>query len=310
MRENSVENPTFDTVAALWLEQIKMRVRLSSYAQYKAKLEKNILPYFEGMRIRELSGSTVQSFYEQLLQEGYNGRYAADMLSQLKMVLRFAASEYGLPDPSVNTRPVKTAAAACREAPLCDEAGYRRLCEILMMGSDRTKAGILLTLLTGLRIGELCALRWSDIDLERRILTVRRSLQRVSAGEENGLIFSAPQGRAGEREIPLSPFLADFLGRLREEGDVFFLSGTDKPVEPRTMQYRLRALLKREGLPDLSFSQLRGLFISRSVNRGADLTALTEVLGNVTVQSAVVYCQKPTMDSKRRAVELVGEEVV
>ena len=192
---------------------------------------------------------------------------------------------------------------------LYDETLCERLCQALTKDPTPTKAGILLTLFGGLKIGELCALRWEDVNLDEGLVSVRQTLQRISVGENTGLVLIDLKGGSGERVIPLAPFLREVLEGMRREESCFFLSGKETPVEPRTMQYRLRSLLKSEGLPDISFSSLRKLFISRCMSSGVDLVTITEILGNATVQSTYASCSRPSLRSKIEAIGLVAEGV-
>ena len=300
------EYPVFKDGAAEWLEYIKSRVRLSSYAQYKLKLEKNILPYFAETAFCELSEREISAFYAKLLSDGVTQRYAVSNLSLLQLITKSLSQLYNVPDPAAKVDLPRVSSAESVDK-IYDEYSFERLCKAVSDKPDLTKAGIALTLFTGLRIGELCALKWSDIDLDKGVLTVSKSLQRVSTGEGGGLVISSPQSRAGMRTVPITPRLSGYLQRFRAEGNRYFLTGTLMPAEPRTMQYRLRAFLKKERLPQISFSELRKLFIGRCISRGADIAALTEILGNASVQSTLLYCQKASMDSKVRAVELAGE---
>lgn len=304
------KDPVFEDAAREWLEQIRDRVRLSTYTQYRLKLEKNILPYFTGVRLGEISAASVREFYGKLLEDGVNENYAVHILAQLRMMLRSLYPACGLPNPLGEFALPRNSRTPARREDFREADCYDALYRSLTEQPTLTKAGILLTLTIGLRIGELCALKWSDIDLEEGTLTVKRSLQRVSGGGGSRLVFYAPQSSAGERVIPLTPYLRSFLEPFRKEGSLFFLSGSQTPVEPRTMQYRLRAFLKREGLPDLSFSELRKLFANRCVSRGVDLVTLTDLLGNATVQSTCAYFPRSTMDAKVAAVGLAagGEE--
>ncbi len=221
-----------------------------------------------------------------------------------------AAGGQGIQDQAAARRDVQSQKPGRgRGEVLYDETLCERLCQVLTQSPNPTKAGILLTLFAGLRIGELCALRWRDFDLEEGLVTVCQTLQRISVGENTGLVLIDLKGGPGERVIPLAPFLREVLEGMRREESCFFLSGKDTPVEPRTMQYRLRALLKSEGLPDVNFSGLRRLFISRCLSSGVDLVTVTDLLGNATVQSTLSGCSRPSMTSKIRAIHLITEEV-
>ena len=298
--------PAFCLAAEEWLEDIRSKVKLSSYAQYKIKLEKNILPFFGEIELDKISSEKVNEFYGYLLTVGTGESYAANILSLIKMIMKYLSRVYGIPDPTVGTGLSKSAAEHKRSDAYDDES-YKRLCSVLTCDTDLTKCGILLTLYTGLKIGELCALKWADIDLKAGKITVTRSIQRISTEEGSTLIFTESDKRA--REIPLTGTLCDILKKWETRDEYYLLSGNDAPIEPRTMQYRLRALLKKEYLPDVSFSGLRKLFIKRCISHGAQVTVLADILGNSSVQSAVAYCEKPTLSGKIRTIDLMAEEV-
>ncbi len=406
MDRASAENISFETAAREWLGWVKQRVKPTSYAQYTVKFTKNILPYFEKMKWKEITGEQIKGLEKRLLEEGLTPQYTYDNLVQTKMITKYVSRVYGCPDPGLDVvleKPGKSRAglsgqgwtgqsvqgwnAQDQAAPdgglrkqaaggqdiqeqaadgqgiqgqaaasqdiqgqaaasqgiqkqamdgsgtqgrygdrrdvqsqkqgrergkgefLYDETLCERLCQALTKDPTPTKAGILLTLFGGLKIGELCALRWEDVNLDEGLVSVRQTLQRISVGENTGLVLIDLKGGPGERVIPLAPFLREILGRLQGERGTFFLSGKETPVEPRTMQYRLRALLKSEGLPDISFSSLRKLFISRCMSSGVDLVTITEILGNATVQSTYASCSRPSLRSKIEAIGLVAEGV-
>lgn len=303
----NAENMTFETAAARWLESVKPRVKPTSCAQYTVKLEKNILPYFGKLKIKDITADKLKAFGEHLTAEGLTPQYTYDILIQVKMITKYISRACGCPDPAIDAvfpRPEQDTAKKSY-----DEIYCRHLCEALTDAPDLTKSGILLTLFAGLKIGELCALKWSDIDLENGFLNISKTLQRISAGGNTGLVLTELKSGSGSRKVPLAAFLQDILRRFQTDGDKFFLSGTASPIEPRTMQYRLRSFLKKEYLPDISFSELRRLFIDRCVNSGVDIVTITDILGNSSVQSTLYCCTKPTMDSKVKAVNLIAEEV-
>ncbi len=301
-------NMTFATAAEKWLDSVKLRVKPTSCAQYTVKLEKNILPYFGKTKLKDVTADKLREFKTYLTGEGLTSQYIYDILIQIKMITKYISRAYGCPDPAIDAVFVRPE----QEAPtkkIYDEIYCRRLCEVLTEEPNLTKAGILLTLFAGLKIGELCALRWREIDMENGILTISKTLQRISAGENTGLILTDLRSDSGVRKVPLAPFLQEILKQFQTDDDRFFLSGTLTPVEPRTMQYRLRSLLKSEDLPSISFSELRRLFIDRCVNSGVDIVTITDILGNSSVQSTYSSCLKPTMDSKIHAINLIAEEV-
>ncbi len=302
----NAENMTFEAAAAKWLDAVKPRIKPTSCAQYTARLEKNILPYFKNTPLRDINADKLSELSERLCTEGLTPQYVYDILIQVKMITKYISRACGCPDPAIDAVFARPEPDVVKSS--YDEINCGRLCEALTADPDLTKCGILMTLYTGLRIGELCALKWEDIDLDGGFLNISKTLQRVSVGENTGLVLTELKP-CSSRKVPIAAFLQDILLKFKTDAEKFFLSGTTSPIEPRTMQYRLRAFLKKSYLPDISFSELRKLFIKRCLSRGADVTVLADVLGNASVQSAAAYCEKPTMRSKIEAVNLISKEV-
>ena len=141
--------------------------------------------------------------------------------------------------------------------------------------------------MTGLRIGELCALKWADIDLEKRILTVSKTLQRIQikgGSTKTKLILTEPKSETSKRSIPIPECLIEFLRKFQGDPEQFVLSGRAKPIEPRTMQYRFTTILKNGDLPSVHFHALRHMFPSNCVRLGFDIKSLSEILGHSGVE--------------------------
>ncbi len=309
MTRKNLGNILFSDLTKEWLSTVRSKVKPSSYAQYALRLDKNIIPYFEKARLKDITQDSIQSFVEHLYAEGFNGKYIYDVTTLLKSILKNVTRTYGYPDPTVGMETIKTGRESenSPEQPIYTDELCERLNKVLTTNTDLTKCGILTTLYTGLRIGELCALKWEDVDLKVGKITVVRTIQRIST-EEGSVLMITDLGKKA-REIPLPQFLCDILKKHKAPANRYLLSGTTSPVEPRTMQYRLRSFLKKEYLPDISFSKLRKLFIKRCISHGADVTVLADILGNTSVQSAAAYCEKPTITSKIQAINLIAEEV-
>lgn len=140
---------------------------------------------------------------------------------------------------------------------------------------------------TGIRIGELCALQWRDIDFEKRILTVRKTIQRIQCPTETSktkLIITNPKSESSQRKIPIPDCIMGFLRRFKGNDEDFLMTGTAKPLEPRAMQYRFQTILKNAKLPSVHFHALRHMFASNCVKFGFDVKALSELLGHSSVE--------------------------
>ena len=141
--------------------------------------------------------------------------------------------------------------------------------------------------ISGIRIGELCALQWKDIDLEKRILTVRKTIQRIQCRDnfkKTKLIITEPKSESSKRHIPIPEFMIEFLKKFQDKTEQYILSDNYKPIEPRTMQYRFAKILKNVNLPSVHFHALRHMFASNCIKLGFDVKALSEILGHSSVE--------------------------
>ncbi|MCD7811808.1 MAG: site-specific integrase, partial [Ruminococcus sp.] len=147
--------------------------------------------------------------------------------------------------------------------------------------------GIALCLTTGLRIGELCALQWEDVDLKKRILTVRKTIQRIrkpNGKSKTSLIITEPKSESSKRSIPIPECMVKLLKNFKSNPKDFLISGKEKPIEPRTMQYRFAKILKNVNLPSVHFHALRHMFASNCIKLGFDVKALSEIWGHSNVE--------------------------
>jgi integrase len=174
--------------------------------------------------------------------------------------------------------------------------------------SEPIKTGIILCLYTGLRIGELCALRWNEIDLPNKVLHVKYTMQRIQDYSENRktktkLIRTSPKSKSSVRFIPLPDFLVELLEALQSTPEAYFLSGEeDHLIEPRYMQLQFKKYLKECEIRDVSFHCLRHTFSTISLRSGMDSKTLSELLGHSNVNITLNNYVHSSMDYKRESM--------
>ena len=275
---------TFSDAYAEWFDSISIRVKKSTLANYTLKAEKHILPVYGGEDITSIQQNSIYQFIRDKQDAGLSNRYITDILVLMKSVFKYAARTYHIPNPMDGlVMPKKQQ----KEIRLLTEAEEQKLMQIVLGTQNLTTMGIALAKLTGLRIGELCALKWSDIDLEKRILTVRKTLQRVQikgGKKKTKLMLTDPKSGTSKRTIPIPECMIEFLRKFQGKAEEFLLSGKEKPVEPRTMQYRFATILKNGNLPSVHFHALRHMFASTCVKLGFDIKSLSEILGHSGVE--------------------------
>lgn len=277
-------NVQFNTAFKEWFHTITYRVKESTLANYTLKADKHILPRFGEQSIAEITQNSVYQFIREKQDSGLSNRYITDILILMKSVLKYAARTYCIVNPMdglIMPKKQKT------EIRLLTSAEEQQLMQIISENQNLTTLGIALAKLTGLRIGELCALRWQDIDLKKRILTVKKRLQRIQIkcrGKKTKLVLTEPKSETSKRTIPIPECLIGFLEKFHGESEQYVLAGCEKPVEPRTMQYRFAKILKNGNLPSIHFHALRHMFASNCVKLGFDIKTLSEILGHSGVE--------------------------
>ena len=284
------ENPTghcIKTVSVIfgeWYQSVKHKVKESTASNYVMKANKHILPQFGTMIVDDISPSDIYAFIDKKQEEGLSNRYISDIIILMKSIYKFAVNTYQISNPiSGISLPKKKNV----EIKLLNQNEQEKLQKYISINQNPTTLGIALAMSTGVRIGELAALQWEDVDLEKRILTVKKTIQRIQCSNEKAktkLIITDPKSESSKRKIPIPECMIDFLDKYKGKKHEYLLSGNEKPVEPRTMQYRFSTILKNAKLPSVHFHSLRHLFASNCVKLGFDIKALSELLGHSSVE--------------------------
>ena len=211
-------------------------------------------------------------------------KYGSDMLIVMKSMFKYAVRTYHIYNPMEY---IKMPRAKTPEITLLDEKEQTKLQEYIGHNQNKATLGVALSMTTGIRIGELCALQWQDIDLEKRILTVSKTMQRVQiqgGDKKTKLVITEPKSESSRRKIPIPKGMIAFLEKFKSKDSEHIVSGKEKPIEPRAMQYRFQKILKNVKLPSVHFHALRHIFASTCIKLGFDVKALSELLGHSTVE--------------------------
>lgn len=322
VKETSEKNPiTVKKAAQEWLLGKRLFIKPSTYAKYTHSLQRHILPYLGETDLNEIEAGTVNLFLKMLLEEGrvdktggLSPKTVHDIYIMVRAISRFARETYHTSDRTA--RASKLWRRDDRIA-VMDTLSRTKLETYLLENSKNPRcAGILLCLYTGIRLGEICALRWSGIHLDEGYIRISSTIQRIQnvdfgVGPRTKIICSPPKSRNSVREIPLPGFLLEILRAARPESDInfFFLTGSGDFIEPRTYQNHFKRYLKINEIPDIHFHALRHTFATRCVAAGVDVKSLSEILGHSSVQMTLNYYVHPSLEDKRRQIERIGPEV-
>lgn len=297
----------FTTISSAYLAYKRMAVKQTSLNNYAQILRNHLLPEF-GER-QQINEDDVQRFICKKLADGCSVSYVRGLVKILSAVVKYAARHHGwrytqweLHYKNVPHKHTQTVMALSVDH-------ERQLLEYLRSHVNRKNVGIILTLHSGLRIGELCALRWQDIDLELSLIHIRHNLQRVgSYGGRSRVVLQQPKTESSMRTIPLSVETKIFLGFIHDDNspENYLLSGTTKPVEGRVMRDYFKRLLRRAGLPqDIRFHSLRHSFATRCVEAECDIKTLSVMLGHSQASITMDIYVHPTIEAQRKMLNKV-----
>ena len=223
----------------------------------------------------------------------------------IKTLLRFAQREYHCVCDALNA---KLPACTQKKIDVFSETELAVLGKALFP-SKKISLAVMLALHAGLRVGEACALRVSDIDFLSGTLHVRQSVQRITLHGVSRLLVQRPKSDSSERIIPLHPELLLLLKRVSAKlpPDAYLMTGrADRPIDPRTCQYQFTVLLRRCGIRHRGFHALRHTFATRCVEAGADIKSVSELLGHADIKTTLKLYVHPSMESKRRCIQSIA----
>lgn len=267
-----------------WFFNIRHQIKESTMANYRMKIAKHILPTFGKMPIDSIHSNEIYKFIDCKKKLGLSNRYISDILVLMKSIFKYAAKIYHIFNPMSDISMPKKKAPEIR---LLDSEEEDQLCQYLKSHLDHTALGIAISMYTGVRIGELTALQWKDVDFKKRILTVRKTLQRIQCQDETTktkLIITEPKSESSKRKIPIPVHILPLLIKFQGEENEYLISGKEIPTEPRTLQYRFSKILKNVKLPSVHFHSLRHMFASKCIRLGFDIKTLSEILGHSSVE--------------------------
>lgn len=296
----------FSQAAAEWLTDIYGKRKISTYLKYDTIYRTHLA---SAIGSYQLSDETAQEMREKIFDHlsgaGLSESLQKSVLCVANQILAFANGRYLAGIPLLERPLVK---AKKKMVVTFSRAEQVTLLDCIYGRMDKFMAAVLLCLYAGLRLGELCALRWTDIDFVGRTLTVNRTVQRIAMPghiTKTVLLETDPKSESSRRTIPLTSKLLEILSQLKEGQTYVF--GNEKPLDPRTMQYRFKKILKEAGIDKRTFHTLRHTFATNCVENGMDVKALSELLGHSDVKITLNRYVHPTMDSKRKQIGALSD---
>lgn len=305
LKKNEKIAPSFLTIDILieeWLFSIRNQVKKSSYVKYQSLAHNHINNHLGNLRVRNLTTSTIIKFTDLQLHHGNKNsgpltkKTVNDILLILKMALKYAKMTYNITIPHIPLlRDSK------KEAATLDEQDVSRLIEYLSEDIDLIKFGILLALYTGMRIGEVCALKWTDV--KENHIYVSKTLYRLSENGKTHLYYTDPKSSSSIRVIPIHQNLIPFIQQFRKTEGFILQKDNGKVIEPRLLQIKFKKIIHELNIEHATFHTLRHTFATRCIEVGFDVKTLSEILGHSDVKTTLNRYVHSSFNLKQKNME-------
>lgn len=289
---------TLQTIPKEWLNSIRISVKESTYQKYETAVHNHILnSYLTTKKLRDLNTKEIYQFAEQLCANGLSAKTVNDILVVLGLVLKYTEEIYNIPKPKIKYLKMQR-----KELRVLTNQEQAILEHFLFQDTNSYKLGILIALYTGIRIGELCALQWEDVQTDS--ICINKTIQRLRVGERTALSITTPKTSSSVRNIPIPSFLNEYMKSFRGRGAVV-KNSYGKAVEPRLMQKTFEKYIKECGLSKTNFHALRHTFATRCVESGFDIKSLSDILGHSDVKTTLNRYVHSTMNQKKKNMALL-----
>lgn len=309
------ENLLLKTCADEWLSKNRELWKPTTYDTYCGLIYRYIIPILGDYKILEITQDVLEDFVKEIekkfVKKKLSARYIKYICSRVRQIAMFAGEKYEFEIKSPKIPSLKGKREVIQ---LPGEEIMQKLEAYLVDHLDNdTCLGILLAMHTGIRIGELSALRWKDIDLQNGMVTICRNLQRVKnnavikEGQTKTIVCAQnPKSENSKRIIPIADNLSEILKKYQKAPGVYIISGKRKEwAEVRTIQYRFKAILKKCGINPFNFHLLRHSFATRCINQGGDIKSISEILGHGSVQVTINIYLHSSMELKKKMINRI-----
>ncbi len=285
-----------------WLKSQKTFKKYSTYTNYYNIAHNQIIPNIGNIEVDQLDNDVLQEFVLGQLDHGrvdgtggISQKYVKDVIAVLKLSL----------DKDIE---IQLPYCPPKEVEIFEKSDQIALINHLQSEISHKNFGILLAIHTGLRIGELCALKWSDINFDINTVHINKTMIRTYTKEDGSkLNITPPKSRASIRTVPLNKWIMHYAFLLRGQDDEYIITGREQYIEPNKYRLYYNRMLKDLELPHRKFHALRHTFATRCIECGCDYKSLSEILGHSNVSITMNLYVHPQMELKRKCVELLSD---
>lgn len=299
---------TLEELCFSWLQRCCETVKKSTYCGYNYCVKSHILPFFGETLLKELDGTIIAAFVDHLQQKCLADTTIHSVLAAFKLVLK-----HGIRAKLLDRGLLDYCSVSCHrpESKILTLQESNRMKEYLLEEDSIFAFSILLCRSTGIRLGELCGLKWEDIDFSTNTFRIRRTISRianphVSENQPRTLIYiRPPKSGTSAREIPIPQYLIMPLKRLRKDAEFYLLTGQLNCTEPRNVQKKFKTILKHCAMEDCNFHAMRHGFATACLENGVDCKTVSSILGHASTRTTMEFYVHTSMRQKADCINSI-----
>ena len=301
---------TLEDVIMQWKEEHYLHQKGSTRLKYEFIINNHILPELGTLPISKVDRLTITKFLNKKLTQGRLDKtggleptYLKGIACILNSIMQFAVEQkYCDPIKISFSMPKITR----KELIILGKEDQIKLETEILKNCSLTGLGILISLNFGLRIGEVCALRWDDIDLGKNCIYIRHTISRVldDTKGKTYLTIETPKTSSSLREIPIPLKMVNIFTKMKSQArSQYVISDKEGFVSPRTYEYRFHKLLAAYEIPQVNYHALRHTFATRCIEVGVDIKTLSEFMGHSNVSITLNTYVHSSIELKRKQIE-------
>ena len=310
-----MKNVVFQEWAEEWLTYKKRYVKESTYANYLIWMRNHLIPAVGEEQVERVNSARIQeqiSFWMEYGRRDGQGGLSEKTIKDMVMILKLCLRDYAKfqEENSPDFHVIYPGNQKEKRVEVLSQKQQGDLLDAIHQDGSYEALGYAMALYTGLRIGEICALKWENINMYERKIFVNKTIQRIYLKEGDGgkskVIITTPKSEKSIRNIPVSDALYGLLReKVCDDKNIYFITGTCKYMEPRLYRKHYKKFLLQNKLEYIKFHGLRHTFATRCIEQGANYKVVSELLGHSSVKLTLDYYVHPQWEEKKRCVELI-----
>ena len=297
-----------------WLLEKKDYIKESTYANYSNNIVNHIIPKLGNYYLNELNHKVIQDFLLELSKNGRkdnNGGLAEKTIKDITIIIKGSIKKGINEDKIKHIELTFNYPKDNKENKLyvLTKREQNKITSYVLENINSRNIGLLISLYSGIRIGELCALRWEDIDFKKNCVTINKTIQRVYIKDKekniSKVIITTPKTKNANREIPINKNFLEILKKVKSDKKNYILTGNEKYIEPRTYRKYFNKILDELKIKHFNFHSLRHTFATNCISLGVDYKTVSELLGHANVNITLNLYVHPRYSQKKKCIDLV-----